>query len=322
LPTIDPDVTDFLRPFDDFRSAATAVLEHLYARLPFGLWMVTRTEGEDWIVLDAVDHGYDVAAGDVFRWSDSFCSRMVEGLGPRIAPVAGDVAVYAVAPIGRQVPIGAYVGVPLANDDGSLFGTLCAIDPAPQSSEIESELPLVELLGSLLATVLATELEHQREVRRAESAEFEAQRDALTGISNRRAWERTVALEEARCSRYGTPAGVVVVDLDGLKEINDTQGHPAGDTLLQATAAALASCVRESDTVARLGGDEFAVLAVESDAAATEALAARLRASLRDGGIAASVGVACRSPRDGLAAAATAADAAMYRAKELARSAG
>jgi diguanylate cyclase (GGDEF)-like protein len=217
------------------------------------------------------------------------------------------------------VPIGAYVGVPLAFADGTLFGTLCAIDPAPQSSEIESELPLIELLSRLLSTVLARELGRQSEVRRAERAEFEAHRDALTGVGNRRAWERTLALEEARCARYGTPVGVVIVDLDGLKAINDAKGHPAGDALLRATAEVLTSCVRESDTVARIGGDEFAVLAIESDPAATGALAARIRASLRDAEIAASAGVANRDPRQGLVAAVADADAAMYRAKELAR---
>ena len=54
-----------------FSQSAAAVLEFLSGRMPFGLWMVTRTEGEDWIVLSSVDRGYDVAEGSVFRWSDS-----------------------------------------------------------------------------------------------------------------------------------------------------------------------------------------------------------------------------------------------------------
>ncbi len=61
--------------------------------------------------------------GDVFAWSDSFCSRMVRGLGPRVAPVSEDVPAYRDAPIGRQVPIGAYVGVPLL---ASGFSERCA----------------------------------------------------------------------------------------------------------------------------------------------------------------------------------------------------
>lgn len=75
--------------------------------------MVTRTEGEDWIVLPAEDRGYDVKEGDVFRWTDSFCSQMVEGRGPCIAPQSDLIPAYANAPIGQQVSIAAYVGLPL-----------------------------------------------------------------------------------------------------------------------------------------------------------------------------------------------------------------
>ena len=100
-------------PYSGFEAAARAVLGFLHARFGFDLWMVTRTEGEDWIVLHVEDHGYGVRPGTVFRWSDSFCSRMVQGLGPRVAPDAAGVPAYAEAPIGRQVRIGAYIGLPL-----------------------------------------------------------------------------------------------------------------------------------------------------------------------------------------------------------------
>ncbi len=72
--------------FADFPSAATAVLRFLQGRLGFDLWMVTRALGEDWVVLNAADTGYGVESGDVFKWSDSFCSRMVAGVGPESPP--------------------------------------------------------------------------------------------------------------------------------------------------------------------------------------------------------------------------------------------
>ena len=72
--------------FNDFEAAGQRVLAFLHQRFGFGLWMVTRTEGEDWIVLQSEDHGYGVKPGTVFRWADSFCSEMVKGNGPRIAP--------------------------------------------------------------------------------------------------------------------------------------------------------------------------------------------------------------------------------------------
>ena len=89
--------------FSDFPTAATAVLEFLQDRLGFDLWMVTRTVGDDWIVLQVADKSYHVNSGDVFKWSDSFCSRMVTGVGPRVAPSTDDVACYAVAPIRDRV---------------------------------------------------------------------------------------------------------------------------------------------------------------------------------------------------------------------------
>lgn len=102
----------------NFQTAARSVLAFLHRRLGFDLWMVTRTEGEDWIVLQAEDHGYNVTDGTVFRWADSFCSQMVKALGPRIAARSDDIPAYASARIGQQVKIGAYVGVPLRRADG------------------------------------------------------------------------------------------------------------------------------------------------------------------------------------------------------------
>ena len=72
--------------FADFESAGRAVLAFLHKRLGFDLWMVTRTEGDNWIVLQSEDHGYGVDTGTVFRWADSFCSGMVNGHGLSIPP--------------------------------------------------------------------------------------------------------------------------------------------------------------------------------------------------------------------------------------------
>jgi diguanylate cyclase (GGDEF)-like protein len=308
--------------YPDFASAAQGVLRHLHNRLGFDLWMVTRTEGDDWIVLNAEDHGYGVTDGTVFRWADSFCAHMVEGRGPRIAPRSDAVPVYADAPIGRQVKIGAYVGVPLTRGDGSLFGTLCAIHPAPQPAAIQAEQPLVELLSSLLSTILAAELRAADEARRAERAQAEALTDPLTSLYNRRGWDQLLSAEEERCRRFGHPACVVSIDLDGLKTVNDTQGHAAGDDLLRRCAEALRSSVRQQDIAARLGGDEFAVLGVECEPANAHNLVDRLRAALGEHDVEASLGFASRHPAQGLVQALHQADAAMYAEKRSARAAG
>ena len=303
------------KPLQNFQEASRATLAFLHQRLGFSLWMVTRTQGNDWTVLHAEDHGYGVRPGTVFQWADSFCSEMIKGNGPRIAPDSGEVPAYRNAPIGRQVPIQAYVGVPLRHSDGSLFGTLCAIDPKRQPIAIAQEQPLVELLANLLSTLLQWELKAEQEERRSERLALDAATDVLTGLSNRRAWNDLLGREEERCRRYGHQAAVLIADLNGLKEVNDSAGHAAGDRLLQKAAEALHSAARETDLVARLGGDEFGILAIECDRDGAQALLDRARTALHEAGVGAAVGMAAREPGSGLQAAWERADLAMYAAK-------
>ncbi len=305
-----------IRPYTDFADAAHAVLQFLRERLKFGLWMVTRTEGDDWIVLQAEDHGYGVKEGSVFRWADSFCSQMVRGLGPCIAPQSAEIPAYAAAAIGRQVTIGAYVGVPLMREDGSLFGTLCAIDPTPQPVAITAELPLIQLLARLLCSILEADLKAIEQARHAERAQAESLIDALTGLYNRRGWDQLVAAEESRCRRYGHLACVLSIDLDDLKDVNDNEGHAKGDDLICRAALAVRSAVRDQDVVARVGGDQFLVLGIECDADGAERLRARVIASLAAQNVEASLGIASRHPSSGLTQAMEVADKAMYASKK------
>jgi diguanylate cyclase (GGDEF)-like protein len=302
-------------PLEGFRQASEQVLDFLQTRHRFGLWMVTRTVGESWVALTAFDRGYGVVDGDLFRWSDSLCSRMVRGEGPRVAPDVSEVPSYRNAPIARQLHIGAYVGVPLLGPDGELFGTLCGIDPLSKSPELIDDRPLFELQARLLSTILAAELHAVEEARRAERAESEASLDPLTGVLNRRGWERMLVAEEARAARYGDTVAVLVADLDGLKSTNDLHGHQAGDQQLKTVAAALSDKLRASDVLARLGGDEFAVLLPDTDTTGATLLAGRLSADLDRMGVPVSIGVSERHPRFGLDQAVHDADRAMYDEK-------
>jgi diguanylate cyclase (GGDEF)-like protein len=303
----------------DFTSATQATIQFLRQHFGFDLWMVTRTEGNDWIVLAVEDHHYGVTAGSVFKWSDSFCSRMVKGLGPRVAPDANAVAVYAETPIAQALQIGAYVGVPINRKDGSLFGTLCAIDPLPQSDQIKNGQALIELLADLLSGLLNAELSAADANRRAERAEVDATRDVLTSLYNRRGWDPLLEREEDRCRRYGNPACVISIDLDDLKIVNDTHGHAAGDELLAKASRVMRNALRLNDIIARIGGDEFCVLGVECDVEAADALVQRLRQNLNEAGVRASLGCAARDPAHGLHAAYKKADERMYAEKKLNR---
>ena len=93
-----------------------------------------------------------------------------------------------------------------------------------------------------------------------------ADHDPLTGLRNRRLFEHDLKLQVARSQRYGEVAGLMVIDLDEFKSINDRHGHKVGDDTLRAIARALSRRLRETDLVARLGGDEFAVLLPHIDA--------------------------------------------------------
>ena len=292
----------------------------LQDRMGMGLWLVTRAVGPDQVVLAArsrAGSGYgDITSETVLHWDGSLCRQMALGNGPTVAPRVADVTAYAQAANRRDVPIEAYVAVPLLQPDGGLFGTLCGFDPEPQPESLRAEEQLLLLQGRLLTTLLHLELEHEQQRRRAERAESDATRDVLTGLANRRAWDRVLAAEEVRCQRYGHPATVLVIDLNGLKQVNDTAGHAAGDRLLCDAAGLLLSASRTSDVVARLGGDEFGVLAVETGAEGGRATAARVRAALADGGVEAAVGLGVRQRSGSLAAAWHEADQAMYEDKQ------
>ncbi|ELR99830.1 sensor domain-containing diguanylate cyclase [Gloeocapsa sp. PCC 73106] len=304
-----------ITPFSSFETSVQSVLDFLHQRLGFQLWMFTRVEQEDWIVLAASDHGYGVKPGDVFHWSDSFCSRMVNGLGPRIAPNSQEIAAYLEAPIGKIVPISAYIGIPLCHRDGSLFGTLCAIDPMPQSEIIRKEGVFVELQTKLLTTILHYELEAQNNARLYERAQKEAEMDWLPGVYNSKGWHRLLEAEEIRCQRFGQPASVIIIDLDNLKVINDQYGHDAGDRLLKATGQCLLKSVRDHDIVARFGGDEFGILLLDITESETEAIVHRIETRLRANQILASLGWAKRSPLSDLFQTAKIADQRMYEQK-------
>jgi diguanylate cyclase (GGDEF)-like protein len=137
--------------------------------------------------------------------------------------------------------------------------------------------------------------------------------DPLTGLLNRRAFEERTARELARARRTGEPFASLLIDVDQFKQINDRQGHAAGDAALVALGEALSAELREIDSVARIGGDEFAVLLPATGATGALETAERLR---ERSAISISVGAAVYGI-DGLTAEdlARAADAALYDAK-------
>jgi diguanylate cyclase (GGDEF)-like protein len=103
-----------------------------------------------------------------------------------------------------------------------------------------------------------------------------ATRDQLTGLLNRREFDRIMAEEAERCRRFGQPLALVMVDIDHFKAVNDTHGHQAGDAVLRAIAKTLTGQLRTVDRVARIGGEEFALVLMQTGRSAATEVAQRV----------------------------------------------
>ena len=314
-----PQVAAHLMPVRSFDAACALVIEHISRVAPLGLWAVTRVADGRQLILASAGDTYPVDDGDEFAFCESLCSQMVSGAAPRTAPDVARVPEYAALACMSPLSLGAYVGTPIVRPDGGLFGTVCGVDPDPQPESLSDLRPLLDVLSSLLSAVLAGDLFATAAAREFEQARREADVDPLTGLLNRRGWDRYLEVEEERFRRFGDPACVVVIDLDRLKVVNDTQGHAAGDLHIRRAADVLARTVRGSDVLARLGGDEFGIVAPGMTPEQAGKLVARADRAMRSSGVAGSFGYAPYSVVTGFPGAVQAADSAMYEQKRARR---
>jgi diguanylate cyclase (GGDEF)-like protein len=180
-------------------------------------------------------------------------------------------------------------------------------DPARLSAEVERLRALVARLEARVATLDG--LDHQ---------------DSLIPIPHRRGFMRELVRLIARVQRYEGTAAMLFVDLDGLKMINDSFGHRAGDEALIEVAGLLAKGIRRSDVVARIGGDEFGILLERADESSAEETAARLTNLIgdcefsHDGDalpLSVAIGIAMIEAGDTAEQVMARADAEMYRRK-------
>ena len=155
-----------------------------------------------------------------------------------------------------------------------------------------------------------------------------AEHDVLTGLLNRRCFEDQFEREVALAARYGTPGALLLIDIDSLKDVNDTLGHTCGDDLLRRVATLLETRLRTTDIIARLGGDEFAVLLPHTTIEQATEVAGELLKTIRQGVMVVGsrrVNVSCSAGLTGYGEAALhddvmlEADVALYSAKDQGR---
>jgi len=173
--------------------------------------------------------------------------RLDAAVGEDASPSAGEA--LAARTLGGVVVEGGAVAAPLTAD-GHTIGAIVAM---PAGSPLHIDETLVAAVAELAASSFAADS-------RVAASRAEARRDPVTGLGNRLAFEEHIAAALDRAIEGRGGVALLMLDADGFKNVNDTRGHAAGDTVLRELARTLLRCVRPDDGVFRLGGDEFAIV--------------------------------------------------------------
>ncbi len=259
----------------------------------------------------------------------SFCAYAILGDDTFVVPDALEDERFRDSPLVTGEPfIRFYAGHPLWVTDGSKVGTLCVMDTRPRRLD-EADLETLRFLAGWVQGEL--EMQALSEGQAALIAERDELRrramlDPLTRAWNRGAILEVLERELARSTRDGSPLSVIMADVDHFKSVNDSFGHPAGDSVLLGVVASLRAAVRPYDAVGRFGGEEFLVVLPRCDVTAALTIAERMRGKVEGERFETTSGVVRATLSLGVATTALgpvadapglieAADRALYRAK-------
>ncbi len=172
-----------------------------------------------------------------------------------------------------------YAAHPIHNEDRVAIGSVSLIDHLPRIFGKDDQQLLVDLAELIerelrLQSMNASQLDLQK---KNKNLRRKSLIDPLIGTWNRGAIMRILTIEAVRCDKAGIPLSLIVADLDHFKKINDTHGHPAGDTVLVKVASKLRSCIRPQEALGRYGGEEFLVVLPGASHSTAMAVAERMR---------------------------------------------
>ena len=262
-----------------FDGACRQVVAHLKAEVPLACWSVTRLDGENQVYLHFDDDSYGIRPGRSGPWSQSLCRHMVAGLAPELAPDAMAVPLYAAAAAGSDLGIGSYAGVPIRDDSGALFGTLCGFDPGTRDDDLLRHGPLLHLMADLIGRLVDGERRRDEAAATVDELRWAALHDPLTGLTARPVFLDELEGAVTRAAAAGPRPALVVLSPGVLAAVEEEHGLAAGDGLLVEVGERLTKALHPFDAVSRLAGEEFAVLL--HDATDADATAARVQEALR-----------------------------------------
>lgn len=242
-----------------------AHLQELQKRFGMAMWMITRHNGEDLVVLHLRDDRFGLHRGERLPWNSSYCQRMVEHGAPRIVTDCTRLSQESMPPLHNVHP-GAYIGLPLMDTDNQLFGTLCAMDPHPQPAALEAALPALTHDAALVSFLLNHGLREARQKRLTTFVEHPDRCDE-TGLPGTKGWEDICRQEAGNCRNFGLEASVLYL-----------QAPDDSDNLV--IADSLAALLREQDSIAHLGGQRFGILLADTDEEKSRRVADRIRDAL------------------------------------------
>lgn len=275
-----------------FKAECDSVLEKLRARYEFQLWIISRTDGLDCIILNALDLGYGFKSGQTFRWLDTLSARAVRGEAPSIAPCTDNCPAYMTAPMYNRCPIKSFIAVSITDELGNLIGTVSAADPNPmdpkickESRRIESE--VAKIRGAILDEICRYEMSQDISYSNA------LKLDPIFGFGNTESWHTVMDQEEFYAQSLGNSLAVGVIRL-----------VPPYTRETEALACqAIRSSIRSRHPVARTAPGEFSMILTNCSQIRIVAISSKIRQEFQQRKIGFEIGFSKRNFETGVIAA-------------------